>query len=92
MDNTSFIAQLREVRSNLTDAILAAADLEIKLIGPRPSDAQKSAKSDSESVGSLLSEIGALSVQLTKILNHSHEIVGEFAVAVAECAALPRHV
>ena len=77
MDNGNFINQLRDIRSNLRDAIRAASKFETKLLGPRPEDGQKP-KDTSESVISFLTEINAMSIQLTKMLAHHHEIVGDF--------------
>lgn len=86
MNENSFIAQLRDVRSNLQDAMRAADHLENKFVGPRPAESAASTpQKTQESIGSLLSDINGLSVRLTKMLAHQHEIVGDFAGAQADC-------
>jgi hypothetical protein len=81
--NSSFIGQLRDIRSNLRDSIRAAAHFETKLLGPRPEEG-KATKEPVESIGSLLSEINTMSIQLGKILAHHHDIVGDFQPAVGD--------
>jgi hypothetical protein len=80
-NGNSFIAQLREIRSNLIDAIRTADNLEYKFVGPRPADGASTPKPTSESVGSIMAEIGAMSVRLTKMLAHHNEIVGDLGGA-----------
>ena len=79
MDTNTFIGQLRDIRENLHASIRAASALEMKLVGPRPSDPKDSLKQTSESVGSLLSDITGLSTQLQKMLAHQHDILGDFS-------------
>lgn len=82
----NFIAQLREVRVNLQDALRNADNFEYKLLGPRPSDKASEAqlKQPAESVASLLSDLTRLSQALMKLTARHHEIVGEFS-PVADC-------
>jgi len=79
MDQQNFINGLREVRSNLYDALSSAERMERKLLGPRPSNPCENAPKPSESVASLLGEIFTLSVQLPKALAQHHSVIGEFA-------------
>lgn len=91
METGNFIAQLREIRSSLQEAVRLADNFEYKLLGPRPSGEATlgQAKQPSESVSSLLADISSLSVRLPKMLDHQHEIVGEFAPKDAGAPATP---
>ena len=86
MDTGNFISQLRDVRANLIEAVRQADNFEFKLVGPRPADGLASApKQPAESVGTLLSDLNSLSLRLAKMIDHQHEIIGEFAPK--DCAA-----
>ena len=79
---TNFVAQLRDIRGNLVEAVRLADNFEYKLVGPRPTpEGSNSAqlKQGAESVTTLLSEITSLSLRLPKMLSHQHEILGEFS-------------
>lgn len=80
--NGSFISQLRDIRSNLRSSIRTATRFEVKLIGPRPEEG-KASKDSVETVGVVLSEILGMSVTLGKMLDHHHDIIGDFT---PECA------
>jgi len=93
MESGNFISQLREIRSNLQEAVRQADNFEYKLLGPRPAAEGNSAqlKQPTESVSGLLSDIVGLSVRLPKMLDHQHEIIGEFAPKDACAPAPPRY-
>lgn len=79
MDEKSFIGQLREIRSNLLDAVHSNHQLEMKLVGPSGEGQSGNEKVPPETVNYLLTEIGNLSVQLVKFAARHHDILGEFA-------------
>ena len=78
MDGTTVIAQLRDIRMNLADSVRSAMSLENKFTGPRPSEGKTPSQAGQESIGTLLSDIGVLSAQLSKMLCHQHDILGDF--------------
>ena len=80
MDSGNFIAQFREIRSTLQEAVNLADNFEFKLLGPRPSgeNSLAQAKQPTETVSGFLADISALSLRLPKMLSHQHEIIGEF--------------
>jgi len=76
----NMIAQLRGVRNTLREAVLNAENLEYKLIGPRPNDAQRGEPpKTADSVAQILGDIERLSLQLLKATTRPHEILGDFA-------------
>lgn len=80
METGNFIAQLREIRSNLQEAVRLADTFEYKLLGPRPAEGNSAqSKQPTESVSGLLADISGLSLRLPTMLDHQHEIIGEFA-------------
>lgn len=75
----NFISQLREIRTNLREALARAESFELKLLGPRPSDANgKSTPESIDSVGQILHEIERLSMRLMGATARPHEIFGDF--------------
>ena len=80
MDTGNFISQLRDIRSNLQEAVRLADNFEYKLLGPRPSGESGLAqgKQPTESISALLGDIADLSLRVPKMLSHQHEIIGEF--------------
>jgi len=81
----NFISQLREIRSNLRDALSRCENFEQKLLGPRPSDPQgKEASPAAESVGKILHDIDRLSVRLMAATARPHEIFGELTPECSE--------
>ena len=79
MDSGNFIAQLREIRSNLQEAVRLADTFEYKLLGPRPAEGTATQlKQPTESISGLLGDIADLSLRVPKMLSHQHEIIGEF--------------
>lgn len=91
MDGQNFIAQLREIRSNLQEAIRNADNFEYKLTGPRPADtAKNSSPKPPDCVAVLLNEIGLQSIFLAKLTQRHHEIVGDFTPDQCGEPAMPR--
>jgi len=85
----NLISQLREIRSNLREALTRAENLEYKLIGPRPADAEQgSAQKTIDSVAQLLHDIDRLSIRLMGATGRPHEILGEFVPEPCETAPL----
>ena len=80
METGNFIAQLRDIRGTLKDALLNAENLEYKLVGPVPSQVgEKSPPKPIDSVAQILSDIARLSAALLKSTTRPHEIFGDFA-------------
>jgi len=87
--NNSFISQLREVRQNLRTSIRTAARFQVKLIGPGPEEGSNP-KDTVETVGTVLSEIVNMSATLSKMLDHHHDIMGDFTPEAGETARPPQ--
>jgi hypothetical protein len=80
MDSGNFISQLRDIRSNLHEAVRLADNFDYKLLGPRPAEGNTAQlKQGPDSIASLLTDINALSLRLPKMLEHQHAVIGEFS-------------
>lgn len=88
-NSPNLIAQLRNVRSNLSEALLHADNLEYKLLGPRPADTKENAPKPQESVASLLGDLNRLSLALLRMNQRHHEIVGDLTSDVCGAPSQP---
>jgi hypothetical protein len=73
----TLVDELREIRSNLAEAIGVAEQTHRKLVGPMPKDTASMPKEPSESVVTIVGDIRRQTLQLREVLQMHHNVLGE---------------